>query len=303
MNEILMEAIKWRTNGIAIFPLQKKEKIPAIKWKPFQTILPTPQQIINWFSDDRFNLAVVCGWDGLTVLDFDDFKWFEVWRVIYPWINTYMVKSGREGGGVHAYFFVKNVDVSDLCEKDAQGKNRTIVEVKGPGRYVVAPPSIHPITGRPYQVMNDAPIMQIENLSSVAGMLPKKETNSHQYQAPIQPAPPLHIEQKPLSLMDELDIPYVPERLSDVIKEKIKIIDILKQVPEPSGGGYSKVFCPLHPDGKKTGNRSMKIYPDGIHCKCFAGCNDGKLMTVIDLYMAMKGISNNQAIKELVKLL
>jgi hypothetical protein len=284
MSEFLNEAIKWYSQGVAVIPTFKMDKKAAVPWKKYQSELPKPEELINWFSGDRYNMAVVGGWNGLIVVDFDIYDAYSAWKAIYPKIDTYTIKTGR---GVHIYFYCRNQDVRGIPGA---------IDVKGTGGYFLAPPSIHPVTNRPYEVLIDAPIMQVENLSSVCGMLPRKETQSEQYQKP-QVSFPSHTEQEPLNSLDRLDIAPVP--VVDLIKSKISLLQFFKD-PQPSGNGRYMVFCPFHKDGKRRGNRSMVVYSQENTCWCHAGCTP-KPLDVINFYARKMNIRNRQAIQELAK--
>src|SRR5262245_63016779 len=48
-------------------------KTPAIKWKIYQTRVPTPEEIDIWFGGEPMNLAVITGaLSGVVVIDADD---------------------------------------------------------------------------------------------------------------------------------------------------------------------------------------------------------------------------------------
>jgi hypothetical protein len=110
------------------------------------------------------NVGIVTGREsGLVVLDVDPCRGGdESLREIREqfWLpETLTVCTG--GGGVHLYFLypVGLVVGSRLPALDAWGDKRGI-EVKGNGRYVVAPPSNH-ASGKQYAWANDAPVAEL----------------------------------------------------------------------------------------------------------------------------------------------
>ena len=160
------EALKWVSQGIAVIPCHpwtianpNLAKVPCCKWTKYQTQLPTIDNLKAWFRpmfNAKRNLAIVTGWIGLTVLDFDSFDYYFTWRNLYPDVETYQVITGR---GVHVYLFVddKSKPPADMgC----------LGQIKSIGGYVMAPPSSYP-SGSAYQVLTDKPILRIGSLKEV----------------------------------------------------------------------------------------------------------------------------------------
>src|SRR5438105_3753598 len=56
--------------GIVCVPCHPGTKIPAVRWKPFQTTSPTLEQYREWFLGTRNNIAIIC--TGMVVFDCDD---------------------------------------------------------------------------------------------------------------------------------------------------------------------------------------------------------------------------------------
>src|SRR5690606_15961162 len=94
--------------GIATIPIRFRDKRPLVSWSRFQKQLPTPAELINWFTN-RVNQAVITGWQNLTVIDFDNLDMYFAW---HAWATneggiasdvaelTYQVITAR---GVHVY--------------------------------------------------------------------------------------------------------------------------------------------------------------------------------------------------------
>ena len=72
--EMLTAALALLAAGFAIIPLSPGSKLPATKWKPYQTVRPTVRQLETWFAGTRNNIALVMGAvsDNAVALDFDD---------------------------------------------------------------------------------------------------------------------------------------------------------------------------------------------------------------------------------------
>src|SRR5207245_7704799 len=60
--------------GFAIIPLSPGSKLPATKWKPYQTVRPTVRQLEAWFAGTRNNIGLMMGTisGNAVALDFDD---------------------------------------------------------------------------------------------------------------------------------------------------------------------------------------------------------------------------------------
>ena len=67
---------------------------------------------------------------------------------------TYAVATG--GGGWHLYYTHPGIPVLSRPMPDRDG-----VDVKADGGYVVAPPSVHPITRQPYRPVGDRPVNEM----------------------------------------------------------------------------------------------------------------------------------------------
>ena len=126
-------------------PPQDRKKAALKEWKPFQQKRASWKQIMEWWSTAEFNIGVVCGAisENLVVLDFDDAKigYNLFGKAIGK--TTFVVKTGREKGGIHVYFKtmfpVRKFRIDELA-----------IDVQGEGAYVVAPPSIHE-SGKQYE--------------------------------------------------------------------------------------------------------------------------------------------------------
>src|SRR3989475_7957712 len=72
--ETLAEAVSYREAGFSVFPLLAGSKLPAAKWKPYQTMRPTVLQLEAWFAGTRNNIGLMMGAisGNAVALDFDD---------------------------------------------------------------------------------------------------------------------------------------------------------------------------------------------------------------------------------------
>jgi hypothetical protein len=148
--------------GFSVIPL--RGKIPAVTWREYQWRRASPAELRRWARRELFaNVGIVCGKvsGNLVVLDFDAPGAYDAFRARFPKLaQTNMVATG--GGGWHIYLRV------DALPPSLRGQG---VELCAAGRQVVAPPSVHPTTGRPYRVAQSLDIRHVPDLSEVVEWL------------------------------------------------------------------------------------------------------------------------------------
>src|SRR4051812_5797773 len=66
----LATALDARDKGIAAIPCYPGTKVPMVKWKRYQTELPTAETLAELFTDARVNVAIVT--TGMVLFDVDD---------------------------------------------------------------------------------------------------------------------------------------------------------------------------------------------------------------------------------------
>ena len=152
----LEAATQYLSAGLSVIPLGARDKRPAFrylphdsvtdkpKWDEFQRRLPTPEELVVWFAQTDNNIGIVCGpiSDGLVVVDFDRIESYDEWcesdmtRWLMPTVET--------AHGRHVY-----VRVKDEINGNHHNSSR-MIDLRGAGGYVVAPPSVHP-TGWVYR--------------------------------------------------------------------------------------------------------------------------------------------------------
>jgi len=168
----LEAALQWRALGIATIPILAGSKKPALAWKRYQSEMPSTNKLRAWFSSGGYGLAVVTGWRGLAVIDWDDEHKMWSWILDHPKHaaidQTYIVQTRS---GLHFYFFV---------DEPAHCWHGDKVDVKGNGGYVLAPPTIHP-SGHQYEGFGS--ISGIQRIESIKDLLPD-------YEPKPEPRPP-----------------------------------------------------------------------------------------------------------------
>ncbi len=162
---ILKAALDYHDRGFCVLPIPLGSKGFGPEWKQYQKVRPTWKQVEKWFSDGfDHNIRLVCGAvsGNFFVLDYDDEPSYKRFLERNPGIEekTPIVRSGRiePSPGHHVWLRGKEPI-----------KSAGIVEVRSEGKYVLAPPSVHPITGKAYHFINleIRELMVIDNLKEI----------------------------------------------------------------------------------------------------------------------------------------
>lgn len=151
--------------GISVLPLVGKK--PAIAWEDRQQQRASSGLISGWGYRDLFgNVGIVCGQvsSNLIVIDLDGREAVMKWEITWPqYFHTFTVATGS-GEGKHVYL---RPDVLPATTRACGLPGIGNIELRANGCYVVAPPSIHPETQRPYVVENDCPVLRVRDLQPV----------------------------------------------------------------------------------------------------------------------------------------
>jgi len=119
--------------GFSVIPVGH-DKRPLIPWAEFQRRKPLNAELLEWFSRDGVNVAIVCGKiSNLTVVDCDTPEAIEKFESMLPEsFECPIVETPR--GGRHYYF---------AYTPDLYSRNRADdgIDIKSEGGYVLAPPS------------------------------------------------------------------------------------------------------------------------------------------------------------------
>ena len=276
MNTVQTAATTWLDSGIAVIPIAYRDKRPRVpSWREFQDRLPTADEVRRWFASRLTNLAIITGWRGLVVLDFDQRPLYDLWRAwataTAPAVtNSYTVRTSR---GVHVYYYIA---------EPVQTMRAGTIDIKAAGGYVLAPPSIHP-SGAAYEVITPAAIMRVDRL---ADLLPPALLEQ-----PPAPVRPRRVEELPASPWHSA---IAPARLTDrTISEIADMHNLLDLFPGAQRRGQRYwTCCPLHNDH----NASLSIDADGRRARCWAGCLWGDY---IDWYAALNDLTLSAAVAEL----
>lgn len=265
--DVLSTALMWRSLGISCIPILARSKSPALaKWKPFQSRLPTEFELRAWFSRPGYSIAVITGWQGLVIVDFDDMKKHDDWFYDFSklWAaymcQTYNVRTPR---GWHYYFY---------CAEPAQCVKLDGVDIRAAGSYCLTPPSSHP-NGTQY--MGGGTPASIQCINSIADIIPE-------YQQAIDKPPP----RPQVSKLDPLDAAILPHTSTTIEEANAKLS--YEQMLSPVYSRTVLRVCPLHEDT----HPSLKVYGGDRGWHCFGCGASGR--DKLDLYAKL----NNMTIRE-----
>lgn len=291
----LETALEFVKNGYGVIPLGHRSKSPAVKtWQPYREKLPTKRECELWLSSGWQNYGVVCGWNDLTVIDFDNMDVFNVWMEYFRIITKYnvvnvpfMVKTGR---GAHVY-------ITHPCI-DRVNSKRVGIDIKQNG-YVVGPGSTHP-SGAEYigmGVMQFPLVWDLETLLPSELFVPVVEVTPEV--APVIFEAKQTTEYDPFSVASTMPLNGVKTAqngadLIKTIKDTVRLESLFPQAQKGTNG-YLMACCPFHDDKSPSFWIDTKKQICGCHV-----CNM-KPMDSINLYQRQHGISASEAVIGLAK--
>lgn len=140
------EASAYLQLGWVPIPLGQNDKKPLIEWGPYQQRKPSISEVKSWWGKwPKANIGIVTGKiSGIVVFDVDGPEAIEFLKAQGGFPRTPASKTGK---GFHLVFRYPDFDVGNLANK------KLVLDVRGEGGYIVAPPSIHP-TGKQYHWIN-----------------------------------------------------------------------------------------------------------------------------------------------------
>jgi hypothetical protein len=156
-------AMKYIDAGCSIIPLDGKKPASSIKnWTVFARQQPPRGLVAHWLRSGimRAGIGLIGGAvsGGLVLLDVDSMAACAEFEATFPnLVDTLTVRSGS-GRGKHYYFYAHRLPGNAY---------RGGVELRCTGAYVVAPPSIHPVSGQPYRVECQSDVRRVYGMASV----------------------------------------------------------------------------------------------------------------------------------------
>lgn len=137
-------ALEYHENGLNVLPLDgKRPKVHA--WRRWQTIRQPREMLWDWVFTDQVmndNIGIILGKvsGGLVVIDLDGLDAVAEFEERFPHLTDTLTVLTGSRKGKHLYYW---------CEDTSTVRMKGF-EIRGDGTYVVAPPSVHPVTGWHY---------------------------------------------------------------------------------------------------------------------------------------------------------
>jgi hypothetical protein len=155
--------------GLSVLPCTGKK--PALSnWTHLQHRIALPVTIDLWQKTGLLsNVGIICGdvSDGLVVVDLDGQAAIDAFRITFPdLLDTYSVRSGS-GEGLHLYYVSRVVPPTTRVT----GLDMGNIELRANGAYVIAPPSVHPESKKPYTISNPQAILLLPDLHEVVNWI------------------------------------------------------------------------------------------------------------------------------------
>jgi Bifunctional DNA primase/polymerase, N-terminal len=165
----LETALALAAEGIAVFPLIYRDKVPSKKSRGFYDATTNPAIIRRWFGGAvRWNLGVRTGQaSGVWIVDEDEPGALDALIAAHgPLPPTRESSTGR---GRHLWF---KSTVLPIPSRVGTGRIWPGIDIKSERGYVVCPPSIHK-SGVPYRWANDGPVAEAPSWLLVLARKPK----------------------------------------------------------------------------------------------------------------------------------
>jgi hypothetical protein len=141
-NERLEAALQYVRDGYSVIPVNNQTKRSLIKWKEFQTRLPTENEILQWWEQfPSASVAIVTGkLSNIIVLDADLRHGARPDAIFEKAPTSRIVQTGN---GYHFWYqYPEGYEVipplTSVLESVSLG-----LDVRGDGSYVIVPPSMH----------------------------------------------------------------------------------------------------------------------------------------------------------------
>jgi len=180
----MLHALAYARRGWSAIPIERGSKKAVVSWKAYQEVRPPEELLRSWFEHQFVGagVGIVTGRiSGLVVVDIDQPEAAEIDIMENGGLpDTPTVLTAK---GIHYYF-----------RHPGQPLNGKLPwgDLKGDGGYVLAPPTIHPETKRPYSwrvTPKDCPLAELPTwMLRLVAAAPADGGNGN---GPAQVAPPL----------------------------------------------------------------------------------------------------------------
>ena len=152
VSELAAAAMAYVEEGRKVLPLNGKRPLYELAPNGVDSASDDPDVVRDWWrKQPQANIGLACG-DGLMGLDVDGPEGSETLARLVaehePLPDTRRVRSGRDDHSGHHHF-----------AGSGRGWNPGPgLSLRGEGSYVAAPPSVHPDSGRRYELLSPAPL-------------------------------------------------------------------------------------------------------------------------------------------------
>lgn len=288
--------------GIAVIPLWHRGKNPETgmtggTWEQYKTQLPTEYDLLRWLGSGWQNYGIVCGWNNLAVIDFDNADQYAVWleyydkylKRIYELVEPpYTVQSAR---GAHVY-----IKLFGDYQNQKRGTLKNGVDVKVHG-YVVGPGSTHP-SGKIYTAITEK--FNFPEVYDLDTWLPPELF-------PKLKIDPVFLILEPLQMpFDNMsNVAYDPFAqatkardmdILSIVKSKVRIEHAFPDAVRTSADGrWLACVCPFHDDNKPSAWIDTRRQLFGCQVCGF------KPLDAINLYARMHNMTDRDAVSAMAK--
>lgn len=181
LNEtVIKAALAYVKAGFSVIPIKADgSKRPSGPWRVWQSRRASAYMVRQMFRGD-FGIAVLGGKvsGGLEIFDFDRAEYIDLWiakvEAMSPGLIARLPRIRTPKGGAHFYFRCSEIEGNQKLAQeppsigeDGQPKPITLIETRGEGGYVLAPPSpgsCHPL-GIPYEQVGGPPILETPTIT------------------------------------------------------------------------------------------------------------------------------------------
>lgn len=224
-------ALEYHALGLSPIPLRPSSKRPSVSWAQYESSGVSYEQLKAWESQGRWGgVALLTGRASrMVAFDCDSHELREKLKSLTP--KTWAVATGS-GRGFHDYARLAEGQTVPTRHFETPWGH---MDILSQGSIVVAPPSIHPVTGRPYAFVNKpATIANYTEFSGVIEFLQPYLKGSRKDLTVTLPPPPADL--PPEKLIAAIGVvPVKPAFYFDVdLDENLGITDLLKFIQDHS---------------------------------------------------------------------
>lgn len=258
--------------------LLTNEKIPIQdKWQSLNNY-NIDDPILNHHLENQPTYGVLCGYNNLIVIDFDNQTAQDCLYNKLP--ETFTVKTAGKGL-YHAYFFTNDTATIRISEPSEKGKRgKSLLDIQGDGAMVIGPNSILK-NKKVYTPINDLQIATIQKKDLLDLLYKTFKDNNILFSETI-------LEPKK-TLKSDLELFQSPEVLK--IKQSFKPMQLLEKLKIPIHKNPTE--CPFHESESK---KCLHITDDLWHC-----FHCGRGGDVISLYQEVYNLSFKQSVEQLFR--